>query len=454
MNPNKVVVKFEAVAEQQHGPVKRFVGFALARHLVQLFYAADLTANPREPKAGVVTDAIIESIRVTPETFPFKTKGVLISASHYMELDRKRYELIFNNTRIEGILDGGHNMLAIGTHILVEATGDQRYYKKIKRWPDLVAAWDDRRDEIEQLRHQSAGEPIDTLLNFFVPLEILVPTKVDDEEGVAEFNTSLLEICAARNNNAELREEAKANKLGLYEELRKALPPQVAKRIEWKTNDGGEVKVRDVIALAWIPLSVLNLPFAPKIAPAQIYSSKGACVDAFNEFIAHEEVSKPQGGEYTHELHNTKVGSALGIAGQMPELFDKLYRSFPEAYNQNKGNFGGLTTVRLKKDYKTTKPTTHFTNRPVNYSYPDGYIAPLVYGLRALMKLDDKGNVVWSYDPEEFIEKHLVNIVAKYKVLLGAVNLDPQKIAKTDGYYTLVIDMFENELRTLANQPA
>jgi len=447
MNPNKIVIKFEAVAEQEHGPVKRFVGFAMARHMVPLFCAADLTANPREPKAGGVTQSIIESIRLTPETFPFKTKGILISASDYTPLDRKRYELTFQNTRIEGILDGGHNMLAIGTHILAEATSDERVYKKVKRWPDLVELWERHRSEIDQLKHDSASEGVDKKLNFLVPLEILVPARLDEEEGISEFNSSLLEICAARNNNAELREEAKANKLGLYEELRKALPRKIAERIEWKTNDGGEVKVRDVIALSWIPLSVLDLPFAPKVSPQQIYASKGACVEAFNEFMGNQEVSKPQGGEYTHELHNTKVGSALAIAGQLPELFDEIYRKFPDAYNENKGNFGGITTVRLAKDYKTTKPTTHFTSKSVKYSYPDGYIMPLVYGLRALMRLDDNGNVVWKKDPHDFLEYHLVNIVGKYKVLLGAVGLDPQKIAKTDGYYTLVTDMFENEIR-------
>jgi len=71
----------------------------------------DLEANPRSAKAGAVTADIIESIQDTPETFPFKTKGVLVGASDYEPLQRHRYELRFENTKIEGILDGGHNML-------------------------------------------------------------------------------------------------------------------------------------------------------------------------------------------------------------------------------------------------------------------------------------------------------------------------------------------------------
>ena len=38
---------------------------------------------------------------------------------------------------------------------------------------------------------------------------------------------------------------------------------------------------------------------------------------------------------------------------------------------------------------------------------PDGLIMPLVYGLKALMTLDAKGNVVWKQDPVKFLDEHL-----------------------------------------------
>jgi len=80
--------------------------------------------------------------------------------------------------------------------------------------------------------------------------EVLVPADIENDEVVDEFNSSLLDICAARNNNVELTLETKANKKGFYEYLRKSLQPAIANRVEWKTNDGGEIKVRDLIALA------------------------------------------------------------------------------------------------------------------------------------------------------------------------------------------------------------
>ena len=158
------------------GPVRRIVGFVKAKTMLQLFYAADLEVTPRSAKAGPVTLDIIESITQTPETFPIKTKGVLVSASNYESLQRNRYELRFENTKIEGILDGGHNMLAMGTYVLAKALGDDRLIRKIKRWPDLKSAWIDNRDAIETFRKSSAEESDGTkaVLDFLVPIEILV----------------------------------------------------------------------------------------------------------------------------------------------------------------------------------------------------------------------------------------------------------------------------------------
>lgn len=449
MKPEKILVRYEQVCDQVEGPVRRIVGFVKARNMLTLFDSADLEANPRSAKSGPVTDAIIESITETPETFPFKTKGVLVGASDYDALDRRRYELRFEDRHVEGILDGGHNMLAIGTYILAQATGDPKLAKKIKRWQDFAEAWSEHRSAVTAFSKASSGDEESGPLDFLVPLEILVPSDVEDDEVVATFKSSLLDICAARNNNVELRLETKANQKGYYEELRNALPKAIADRVEWKTNDGGEIKVRDLIALAWIPLSVIELPEPLqhiRVVPQNIYRNKGECVKLFDELMSDETVSKPTGGEYTHELHNTQVASALKLAAELPHLYDKIYRDFPIAYNGDKeGRFGALTIVRRAKDMRS-KPVTHFTSKDVDYVYPDGLIMPLVYGLKALMELDDNGCVRWKEEPSKFIDDHLDAIVRKYRVILDAFRADPQKVGKNEGSYDLVLDAFETEL--------
>jgi hypothetical protein len=139
------------------------------------------------------------------------------------------------------------------------------------------------------------------------------------------------------------------------------------------------------------------------------------------------------------------VQSALVMAGQLPELYDKIYRDFPDSYNDSEGKFGRISIVKMAKDLRT-KPTTYFTDEPVDYSYPDGLIMPLVYGLKALMEKNEKGHVRWKEDPVRFLDDCLPAIVKKYRVILDAFRFDPQKIGKNEGSYDLVHDAFETEL--------
>lgn len=445
MNPDKIIIKFEEVAEQVHGPVKRLVGFVRAKNMLSLFDAADLEANPRSAKAGMITEAIIDSIEKEPEIFPFKTKGILIGTSEYEALQRNRYQLLFDSTAIEGVLDGGHNMLAIGTQILSRVIEDEKQLKKIKLWDDFKEAWVANRDAVGEIRDE---------LDFMVPVEVLVPANGEDEDVVLGFKASLLEICAARNNNAELALETKANQKGFYEEIKKALPSSVKDRIEWKTNmAGGDVKVRDIIALAWIPLTLIELPGKVKAPqPQNIYRNKGECTKLFDELMGDKSVSKPQDGPI-HELHNPAVASAIAILGDLPELYDKIYADFPKAYNVW-GDFGRMKIVRIfepnkKADksgkYMRSQPETHFTEQPVRYRYPDGLIMPLVYGLQALMKTEN-GKVSWVTDPEKFLDRNLKEIAGAYKLVLEMSGYDPQKVGKNETSYKIALSEFEKAL--------
>ncbi len=444
MKPNKIIVKFEDVAEQVNGPVKRLVGFVLAKNMLSVFDAADLDANPRSAKAGAVTQAIIESIETDPTIFPFKTKGILVGSSSFSTLQRHRYELRFMDTQLEGVLDGGHNMLAIGTHILSRVIDDPRQIKRIKLWDDFKEAWTANRAAIDAIRDE---------LTFLVPVEILVPTDADDEEVVEAFKSSLLEICAARNNNAELTLEAKANQKGFYEAIKLALPEEIASRIEWKSNmAGGDVKVRDVVALSWIPLSLLPLPKGVKAPPPQnLYRNKGDCAALFDKLMSDPSVTKPTNGPI-HQLDNPAIQSAINVLGSLPSLYDLIYAEFPEAYKRCGGDFGRISVVRFfdagKKanpKYMRSQPRTHFTEQPIKYSYPDGLIVPLVWGLRALMRVQD-GKVVWIVDPTEFVKRHIDSIVGAYKLVLTMSRFDPVKIGKNEASYGIAESEFEKAL--------
>lgn len=444
MKSNKVIIKYEHVAEQTHGSVKRLVGFVQAKSLLSLFDAVDLDANPRSARWGQVTAAIVDSINRDPDIFPFKTKGVLVGSSDYEALQRQRFELRFADPTTEGILDGGHNMLAIGTHILATALDDEKAIRKVKNWDTFKDLWKANRQAIEAIRDE---------LNFLVPVEVLVPADLDDDGVVAEFRSELLEICAARNNNAELTLETKANQKGFYDAIKQALPKQVADRIEWKSNmTGGDVKVRDIIALAWIPLSLLpDLPVkAP--APQNIYRNKGECAKLFDDLMSDEGISARAADGPTHALHNAAVQSAIKVLGSIPSLYDKIYAMLPDAYNKADGKFGRMTVVKIydptkKGDKKHTRtvPLTHFTEQPVRFSYPDALIMPLVWGLRALMEVVD-GEVRWKTDPSTFLDRHLNRIAQSYRFAIEMAGFDPQKLGKNEGSYSLAEREFETAL--------
>lgn len=450
MNPNELIIRFETVDRQTEGPVTRLVGFVRARNLLTLIDAATLEANPRTAKVGQITSDIRESIERTPELFPFKTKGILVASANCQALERRRHKMTFENPAIEGILDGGHNTLAIGLHILSEAGVDGREIKRLKTWPDFKEAWEANQDKVKDLKTSAAsgeGGPLD----FLVPVEVLIPSDPDDDISLEAFTSSLFEIGAARNNNRQLADEAKANKKGLYDYLRKTVSPEIAKKVEWKSNDGGDVKIRDIVALSWIPLSLLPLPEGvSKPRVVDIYSGKGKCSTSFDTLMEHPDVSR-QTGDGTFELYSNKVGAALVLAGKMPVLYDLIYREFPSAYNESGGRFGRLSSVKLASDMRT-KPVTAFSKTPVQHSYPDGFIMPLVYGLSALMEVDENGNVGWNVsDPEKFVRDSLTNVVRRYRAIIEAFSGDPTKIGKNEGAYTIAKDGFETELLKLGS---
>ena len=49
-----------------------------------------------------------------------------------------------------------------------------------------------------------------------VPVELLVPN-VASEAGREKFLNNILDICAARNNNVQLKEETIANQSGVFD---------------------------------------------------------------------------------------------------------------------------------------------------------------------------------------------------------------------------------------------
>lgn len=448
----EVIVRFEKSARQTIEDTTKITGMVKAKYLIPLIDNLDLQANPRNSKIGGVTNAIQDSIKSDPALFPFKTKGILLAASDYEDLDRERVRVIFEDRSIEGILDGGHNTLAIGMYILDQAilAAGLKRSRNIKTWDEFKQVWDKHRNDVHAYQvslrksddgsSEPTGEPD---LSFYVPVELLVPTDPDNMLCVAQFRQNLLEICEARNNNAELTAGAKANQKGYFEELRRRLEeknPAVASRVEWKTNDGGDIKVQDIVALAWLVLRHIpnvideNGKEVVPPAPVKFYSGKASCLTLFERFMSSSDVSENRNRDYKQDLRNVQVNKAFELTAELPKYADYIYAKFPEFYNAAGGSYGRINAVKKLNESRVNK-VTPYQGEPVQTLSPDGFIAPLVYGLTTLV---DPSTMSWREDPQFFLEKNLKSIVADYAQLLGPLNWDPQKVGKAAMSYTSV----------------
>lgn len=454
-----IIIKLEFANEQTVGQITKIVGLMRAKYIVSVIDALNLEANPRSSKTGFVTEAIQESIKIDPSVFPFKTKGILLAASQYKKLDRNRFEIMPVNSEVEGILDGGHNTLAIGLYILETAlTHFGRTLKKgSKTWDQFKELWSEHRHVIEEYLKILRDTPELPVFNFLVPVELLVPRDADDYASVEAFKGNLLDICAARNNNVQLQVSAKANQLGYFDDLKRLLDinlPEVSSRIEWKTNDGGDIKAQDLVALTWIPLQRITSVhdesgrIIEPVAPSKIYSAKGSCLKQFEKLMSSPEVTCETSANYKRELCNVEVLSALRIAAELPALYDYIYAQFPQHYNTAGGNYGRITAVKtLNKNRKEKR--TPFLAQSVDTISPDGYIAPLVYGLVALLKSDEDQKICWVKPPMEFLENKLGAIVTNYIGLFSMCDYDPQKIGKNPQSYLQAESAFKMALAGL-----
>lgn len=451
-----VIIKFDFCAEQTVGQITKIVGFVKVKYLIPIIDILDLKANPRSSKTGPVTNAIQESIEKDPEVFPFKTKGILLASSQYERLDRNRIKVKPENFEIEGILDGGHNTLAIGLYILKKSMiySGKKFPKGEKTWDNFKELWIENRKEIDNYLKAIKNDSALGNINFFVPIELLVPRDAEDIACVEVFKNDLLEICEARNNNVELNISAKANQKGYFDTLKCLMEkryPDLCGRVEWKTNDGGDIKAQDIVALAWIPLSLItpvkddNGKVIEPVAANKIYNSKGSCLKQFEKLMASPDVTMRTTVDYKRELKNAEVSSAFNVAVELPMLYDYIYEKFPTLYNSADGKYGRITSVKKLNDtYKDKK--SPFFRKSIDILSPEGYIAPLVYGLQALMinrEVNGHKEICWDQNPMEFLHKNLGKIVKYYSGIISICDYDPQKVGKNAQSYEQAIAGFK-----------
>lgn len=445
----------------------KVVGLVKVRQLIKVIDALNLDANPRASKVGPVTHAIQDSLSKTPDLFPFKTKGILLGASKYEALERERWSVTFVDPTMEGILDGGHNMLAIGLSVLEEAlaSAGEPPLKRVKTWDDFKAKWLECHDHIDDLLDTTRNpdiQPVHSVLDVLVPVELVIPAD-QNPLTVTDFKSSLFEICEARNNNVQLSKATKANKQGYFDPLKRILAkknPGLASRIVWKTNDGGNIRAENLIALTWIPLALLDgltdghgKPVKTP-APTTLYSGKEGALDKFEAVMDSDAVTAKDDNGGCMELKSVSVLSAFEIAADLPTLYDYIYANFPNLYNKVGGRYGGIKSVKALNKKEGQKPTP-FGTRTCETASPEGFITPYVYGLQALMAVspDDEGHmrVHWDVsssgpnidDVIDWLDDNLEKVVDRCWQDISPWNYNPQSYGKARQSYDHVLDSYK-----------
>ena len=432
---NDITIKTECFCIQEHSQINKVLATINAKNLAKLMDVVGLTANPRKSKKNKITTAICDTLRTSPKDLRFKSKGMLISSSSCIQRERGRFTLSFEEENYEGVLDGGHNMLAVGLFILEEYFGEQanKQLRQVNNWDSFIEVWHKYRDDLSEILDY---------FEFEMPIEIIYPT----DEYKAKFPDSIFEISDARNNNFALSSGTKADHKGYYDILKNVLDDDINKDIEWKDGEGKRIKRDDVVALSLVPLLALQesgklISNVPTINPISLYSSKGKCVETFSSFF---DSYADENGKINDKLFL----SAINIFKDIPELYDLIYEKFPDAYKTHSQRFGGISCVKIyekgKKgpSYLSQPAKTKYYQQECQYKYPDGFIIPIVAGLHSLMVVEDD-KLKWKVDPHKFIKEKLSESVTMLVNTIKDNDYNPNMVGKSNGAYESMKIMFK-----------
>lgn len=460
MNTNHTIIKIKSIAnafnaDSTEYPLQRICGYISVKDFVKLMSVAENKVNPRSAKINTVVKQICDTLECSPELFWIKSKGILLATKNCIPLERSRVRITLGEHDYEGIMDGGHNTLAIAKYIIETIS-----QVTVKDWGNCKEYWTDN----YQLIESSVEEEMKNgdKFNFIIPVEIVAPlneslpgVSPDDAMRSEQFYIdNLPDICSARNTNVQLKETAQSKQRGLYD-LLMAHTPRSAK-IQWKNGEGDGVKPEDVVALACLPLmalieqGALQLSTSVKLSPVNLYSSKGKCVDFYKKVMTDPAVSSQNKGKYT--VHNKSVISALKLVNEIILFYDRLYMMFPDIYNSVAGcSFGRISSVKKDKKKNFIPSYPHFGTiaEKSDKTYPDGFIYPLIWGVLFLMEYNKETETLkWRVSPDSLTVEDFKKDGDQetYVSLIKALNWDPQKIGKNQLSYNTASDFYKKLL--------
>lgn len=446
-NDQTTILKIEDAKDSNVGPLRRITGLVQTRNLIDLISQEELQANPRRPKQTAITKDIIETLQKSSDMMPFYSKGLLIGCADVQERDRSRFQLHFEDPDREGVLDGGHNLMAIALTLLQLVGVSDSEIRKIKYWDELKARWEKELKEIEALKRNEDSDA----LNARVPVEIIAPRiETGDGNATAEFNNLILSICANRNQNAQLAADAIANQSGVFDFLKACLPEDLVDEVTWSTNDNKRIDPRMLVSLTWIALGevpTLSKYDVSPLPPTSAYSTKAEALSRFTKLMKADGATAQTNDGKSYVVIDSYIDSAFEMMPEILECYDIIYKGYKDAYNTTGGAFGRIGAV--KKSSKKTNYTV-FSNEEVGHEVPpSGFQLPVVFSLRALIKVNkDTQRLEWITPPVEFFNNtdNLQEIILALKPIIEMANWNPQTVGKNAASYNATYNCARNKV--------
>lgn len=437
---NSLILKLEHGNEAQKSnegvKIRRISSSVSPFYFIRLVGVADNKINPRAARENGITSDIRETLGISPNLFWLMSKGILLATENCKILDRGRISLTTNGER-EGIMDGGHNALAIAQFIVSQLFPEEKIFKT---WTDCKEFWKQNEAEIIK-RFNNVGGNEHFL--FSIPVEIIFPG--DEDGALDEYYETISQICTARNTNVQLKQATQDNQVGIYDLLKENL--SCSKKVIWKSGQSGSIKVEDVVSMAVLPLIYLqergHLPKDKTLKTmnaVSVYSQKSKCVDFYGDVLKHKNISTKHEDKYI--LNDNLVSSALSMVDDIIKAYDKMYLAFPDIHNKNAGKFGRINSVDQKKQKTVSVPFLTMANK-TEYKYSAGFFIPLFCGIRKLMYIDkDTNTLKWRINPAEpsFDFRNLK--CKKYIEMVKFLQYDPNKVGKASMMYLEGDDVF------------
>ncbi len=315
--------------------------------------------NPREPNLfSGVSNKIRKTLEEAPEFFVFRNRGITLLAEQVsFNSSTEWLQIELNDTRLHGLLDGGHTFSVI-------------------------------RDFVDSL------DTDDLPLPAFVKLEVL--------EGIKDRN-EVIHIVEARNTSTQVKEQSINELKNTFEAIHNVLRGKpYADRIAYKEyellSDGSKKDIDIKEILSYLVCFDVET-FDGSKHPIKAYSTKSSLVGYFSD--RKDEMTK-----------------YVALLPEILELRDAIYLELPDAYNKSANNEGGGKFGKLTGVTDTSgKPRMdnvilEYTGKESHYRIPSGFIYPILASFRNLIGIHE-GKCYWKTDPIRMFNELKFDLAAR-----------------------------------------